>query len=516
MKQADDFAVAMAEKIEFRKPSDLKRYAKNARKHSAAQVQKLAGMISRYGFNVPILIDEKTGEIIAGHGRLDAAELLQLESVPVVVLSHLSDTERRAFIIADNKIAGESEWDEAMLAEELAGLAADGFDDLAATGFSDLELGALVGDELIQVGGYWRSAPGQNEQPGETTAAATDPVDIAERSDDTPAAELPAMITSRPGDLWQLGEHRILCGDSRNVEHVARLMAGRVADLLVADPPYGMGKQSDGVANDNIYRENLDRFQMEWWTAWRSHLIANASAYVWGNAEDLWRLWFTGGLRQSEKFIECRNEIVWNKGSAPGMRSEAIHGYQTGSERCLFFMMGEQLLGNVNACDYWEGWEPIRSYLAGEVEKMKWTPRDAQAITGVQMFSHWFSKSQWCVMPENHYRKFQAAANGEAFTKPFEEIRAQYTEARKGYRAHLDAYRSYFDNTHDSMIDVWQFPRVVGEDRQGHATPKPIALMERQIFSSSAPGALIVEPLAGGAQCRPAAGERLNDQSARC
>lgn len=483
--------VKLSENIVMWDPAKLRPYARNSRKHSPEQIRKIAASILRFGFIRPVVVNEATGEIIAGHGSTEAALSLKLPKVPVIVVGHLTDEERRAFVIADNKLAEESEWDETMLAEELAALAEAGFDDLKLTGFDDEELADLVGDELVQVAGHWRKiATGH----GQTSTAENE-----DDEDEFPIPELPAVAITRTGDLWRLGEHRILCGDSRNAADVARLMDGKIAQLLLADPPYGMGKQSVGVANDNIYNENLDVFQMEWWRVWRPHLLENASAYVWGNAEDLWRLWYCGGLRDAEKFIQVRNEIVWDKGSAPGMKSADIHGYQTGSERCLFLMMGEQLLGNVNACDYFEGWEPVRGYLAAEVEKMKWKPAEVNAITGVQMFSHWFSKSQWCIIPRNHYESLAAAANGLAFTKPFDALRQEYENCRKNYREHLDKYRSYFDNTHAAMIDVWKFPRVVAEDRHGHATPKPkpIGMIGRQIFSSSASGFLVVEPFAG-------------------
>jgi hypothetical protein len=126
------------------------------------------------------------------------------------------------------------------------------------------------------------------------------------------AEELREQWGVETGQFWQLGEHRLLCGDSTNADDVARLMIREQVALLHADPPYGMGKESEGVQNDNLYEDKLDAFQMTWWRVFRTHMTDNASAYIWGNAKDLWRLWYRGGLADSER-MTLRNEITWDK-----------------------------------------------------------------------------------------------------------------------------------------------------------------------------------------------------------
>jgi DNA modification methylase len=292
-----------------------------------------------------------------------------------------------------------------------------------------------------------------------------------------------------------------MCGDSTNPEDVARLMGEtKDAPTLHADPPYGMGKQADGVLNDNLYAAKLDAFQMGWWGAWRPFLAVNGSAYVWGNAEDLWRLWH-GSLAASER-MTIRNEIVWNKGAGMGMNSDHHRQFATVTERCLFFMLGEQGFGNVNKDDYWEGFEPIRGYLEAQAKEMGWGPTQVNKICAVGMFSHWFSKSQWTMIPEKHYATLQAAAEGRAFLKPYAELRHLY-DGKTAAGEHLTAKRAFygtrafFDNVHDNMSDVWTFPRVTGEDRHGHATPKPVDLVARAIKSSTPDGGAVLEPFCG-------------------
>jgi DNA modification methylase len=262
-------------------------------------------------------------------------------------------------------------------------------------------------------------------------------------------------------------------------------MAGEKAQLVHADPPYGMGKEKDGVENDNLYAEKLDAFQMAWWRAFRPHVEDNGSAYIWGNAEDLWRLWYRGGLKDSER-LTFRNEIAWNKyvGNVKPTVIEMMRSYCNYSERCLFFMLGEQGFNN-NADNYWEGWEPIRAYFETEMNKCGGSKKWGEAL-GNQMGSHYFTRSQWIFPTEEAYKKLQSFAKGDAFKRDYDELKREFY-----------ATRAYFDNTHDNMTDVWEFHRVTGEDRHGHATPKPVTMICRAIKSSSAQGEVVVEPFLG-------------------
>jgi DNA modification methylase len=345
--------------------------------------------------------------------------------------------------------------------------------DLLETGFDQDEL-----DDLLNIEG--------------AGGGLTDPDDIP---------DLEEVAITQGGDVYILGDHRLMCGDSTDAEQVAELMDGQVAQLLHADPPYGMGKENDGVANDNLYEEKLDGFQMQWWLTFRQYIEDNASAYIWGTAADLWRLWYKGGLDDSER-LTMRNEIAWKKESCIGQKSNTHRQYPTTTERCIFFMLGSQNFGNINTEDFWEGFEPIRAYLEGEALKMEWTPKDIREMCGVGMYSHWFTKAQWTFIPEGHYRTLQEAAQGNAFTKEWRELKSGKDESKSGgehldKKHSFDAMRAYFDNTHDIMSDVWEYNKVIGEERHGHATPKPSEMMERVMKSSLEPGQLCIEPFGG-------------------
>ena len=292
-------------------------------------------------------------------------------------------------------------------------------------------------------------------------------------------------------------KHLLIIGDCTDAAVVARVMGGEKAALVHADPPYGMGKENEGIANDNLYREKLDAFQMAWWKACRPFIEDNGSAYIWGNAEDLWRLWYRGGLKDSER-LTIRNEITWDKREdnptmlVSGVPLESRRMYHP-TERCLFFMLGEQGFNN-NADNYWDGWEGIRSALAADCEKMGWGPKDIERICGVGMYGHWFTKSQWAFIPEQHYKKLQAAAREhDAFKREHDDLKREHDDLKREFYA----TRAYFDNTHDNMTDVWEFRRVTGEDRRGHATPKPVEMMERAIKSSTPEWAIVYVPFNG-------------------
>jgi ParB-like chromosome segregation protein Spo0J len=198
-------------KLEQVPTSDLIPYARNARTHSDAQVAQIAGSIQEFGFCNPVLIDKANG-IIAGHGRVRAADLLKLQTVPCIRLDHLTDAQKRAYILADNRIALSSGWDEAMLANELQDLHADEID-LGLTGFDAGELEKSLGLDTLG-----------DEQNGEVV------------EDEIP--EPPVDPITKPGDLWLLGQHRLLCGDSTKAEDVARLVDGNSAECLFYDPPW--------------------------------------------------------------------------------------------------------------------------------------------------------------------------------------------------------------------------------------------------------------------------------------
>jgi hypothetical protein len=220
-----------ADKVERRAVADLIPYARNARTHSDEQVGQIAASIKEWGWTVPILVDEDGG-IIAGHGRILAAQRLGIEDVPCMVAAGWSEAQKRAYVIADNKLALNAGWDDGMLGDELQSLQELGFE-IGLTGFSDAEFEALVQDEI--------------EPDGLT--------------DDDSVPDTGPEPVSEHGMVWQLGDHRVMCGDSLDVEAVSKLCAGEV-DAVWTDPPYNVNYESKAgkIKNDHMKDEAFREF----------------------------------------------------------------------------------------------------------------------------------------------------------------------------------------------------------------------------------------------------------------
>lgn len=301
-------------KLEQRAISSLIPFARNSRTHSEAQVAQIAASIKEFGWTNPLLIDEDGG-IIAGHGRLLAARQLGRSEVPCIVLDGLTDAQKRALIIADNKLALNAGWDAELLSSELKGLGEDGFD-LSLLGFSEDELAGLLVDK---------------------TEGLTDPDEVPE----TPADPITVL-----GDVWLLGKHRIVCGDSTDADTVAKCLNGMVPHLMVTDPPYGVeydpawrddraGKKGEtGTATGTVLNDN----QADWREAWA--LFPGDVAYV-GHAD-------LHAREVVESLEACgfamRAQIIWGKSQLAMGRGH----YHFQHEPCWYAV-------RKNATGHWNG-----------------------------------------------------------------------------------------------------------------------------------------------------------------
>jgi DNA modification methylase len=286
-------------------------------------------------------------------------------------------------------------------------------------------------------------------------------------------------------------------------------MNGEKADMAHNDPPYGMKKEADGVLNDNLNYDKLLEFNKQWIPHTFDALKDNGSWYCWGIDEPLMDIYaFILKPMIKENKITFRNLITWFKnpsGCGDGQNNPLARSYGVITEKCLFVMCGVQGFNN-NSDNYFEKWEPIRTYLEGEAKKVGLNNKKLKEICGVGMYGHWFTKSQWCLIPEEHYLKLQNYYKKEygAFKKEYDELKKEYDELKKEYYK----TRAYFDNTHEKMTEVWQFDRTTGEEREsagGHATPKPIQLCERAIKSSCPDNGLVLDVFLGSGSTMVAA-----------
>ncbi|MDP5308451.1 site-specific DNA-methyltransferase [Paracoccus spongiarum] len=270
--------------IEFWPIERLRPYARNAKMHGPDQVARIAASMARFGWTVPCMVGDD-GELIAGHGRVLAATELGLAEVPVIRLGHLDEAERRAYRIADNKLTELGDWDETLLRDEVAGLLADDFD-LSLLGFAEDELEALLQDPDLDEGG---AAEGEDEVP-----------------------ETPADPVSVPGDLWRLGPHRLICGDSTSADVVAKLLGDVRPLLMVTDPPYGVEydpswRNATGASATKRTGKVLNDDRADWREAWA--LFPGDVAYVWHGA--LHATTVADSLIAAG--FDIRSQIIWAK-----------------------------------------------------------------------------------------------------------------------------------------------------------------------------------------------------------
>ena len=450
-------------KIQKVKLSEIKRNPDNPRLIKDNKYKKLVTSIIEFPEMLEIrpIVVNKDMIVLGGNMRLKACEEAGLKEVPVIQADTLTAEQQREFIVKDNVGFGEWDWD--MIANEWD---AEQLDDWGL----DLPIDFNVVEEEAEEDDY------------------TEPDDL--------------KVDVVLGDLIEIGEHRLLCGDSTDSNQVAKLMNGEKADVAHNDPPYGMKKENDGVLNDNLNYSDLLNFNKEWIPLQWTHLKDNGSWYCWGIDEPLMDIYFDI-LKPfiKEQKATFRNLITWDKGHGQSQNSELTRSFATADEKCLFVMLGVQGFNN-NKDNYFEGFESIRNYLVTQKNKLGWSTDKIIQITGKTSASHYFTKSQWHFPTKEHYNAIRIAADGDAFYKEYDALKKEYDALKKEYYS----TRAYFNNTHDNMNNVWHFDRHVRQGNEGgHATPKPIPLCERVIKSSCPEGGLVIDSFLGSGSTMVAA-----------
>lgn len=290
-----------ADKVERRSVSALVPYARNARTHSEEQVAQIAASIREWGWTVPVLVDEDGG-LIAGHGRVLAARKLGIADIPVMVAAGWTEAQKRAYVLADNKLALNAGWDAELLRVELTDLQAFDFD-LGLTGFSDDELAALTADK---------------------TDGLTDP---------DAAPNPPEIPVSCPGDVWLLGQHRLMCGDSTSVDDMGKLTAGQMVDMWLTDPPYNVAyeggtKDKLTIQNDNMGNDEFRQFLRDAYVTASTVMKPGAVFYIWHADSEGYN--FRGAaIDAGWKIRQC---LIWQKSSLALGRQD----YHWQHEPCLY------------------------------------------------------------------------------------------------------------------------------------------------------------------------------------
>ncbi len=344
---------------------DLTPWARNARTHSKKQIRQIADSIETFGFTNPVLIDERH-TILAGHGRVEAAKLLGMREVPCLRLDHMTEKEKRAYVLADNKLALNAGWDEDLLAAELGALMSDDLDfDIGLTGFSIPEIDSLM--ETV--------AP---EEPG-------DP------EDDVLPAEAPTRV--RSGDIWQLGRHRLVCGDALDREVVGALMAGETARMVFSDPPYNVPIDghvgNSGKIQHREFAMASGEMSSHEFTAFLTTAFQNLSDQsVDGSIHFICMDWrHMAEILQAGQgvYAEMKNLIVWAKdnggmGTFYRSRHELIFAFKKGTAAHInTFELGQHGRYRTNVWQY----RGVNTMRAGRMEELALHP----TVKPVQMIA---------------------------------------------------------------------------------------------------------------------------------
>lgn len=410
--------------FEYRNVDDLIPYARNARTHNAEQIQQIAGSIKEFGFLNPIIISEDGG-VLAGHGRILAAQKLGLKRVPCIIESHLSDTQRRAYILADNRLALSAGWDMEMLKVELNELKDMDFD-MDLMGFSANELDTYMADEPI------KDIDGEGEEIE---------VDVDEDSESV----------TQPGDLWILGDHRLICGDCTNPDVVARVMGEAKPNLMVTDPPYGVNYDpktqlrghSKGMAGKVYNDERAD------WTEAYSLFTGNI-AYIW-HANS-----FSDVVMKNIKDcgFKINSVIIWNKNNF----AMGLSDYHWKHEPCLYATRGNHnWKGGRDKTTVWD----IPSILFAKKEEGEWghgtqkpiecmkRPIENNSDKGEYVYDPFLGSGTTLIAAEKTGRK----CIGCEISPHYCDAIIRRWESETGGRAVLDGDGAYFDDLAHAVED---------------------------------------------------------------
>jgi len=283
---------------------ELLPYARNSRTHSAEQVAQIAASIKEFGFTNPVLVDADNS-IIAGHGRVMAARRLSLKAVPCIRLTHLTEAQKRAYVIADNKLALNAGWDDEMLALEIKDLQEEDFD-ISLLGFEDAELEKIMAAVAEEVQGL---------------------------TDEDAVPETPEEPVTKPGDIYQLGKHRLMCGDATRIDELERLCNGQMVDMWLTDPPYNVayeGKTKDAltIRNDKMENDQFRQFLRDSYVAADAVMKPGAVFYIWHADSEGYN--FRGAAYDANwKIRQC---LIWKKSTMVMGRQD----YHWKHEPCLY------------------------------------------------------------------------------------------------------------------------------------------------------------------------------------
>lgn len=432
-------------------------YSRNAKKHDETQIANVAESIKQFGFVQPVVVD-KNGVIVIGHYRTLAAKKLGMKTVPCVMVDELTDEQVRALRIIDNK-TNESPWDMELLAEELPDIDLSGVDFDFDFGIDDEEEKTEIVEDVP------KTEVVQNEEP-----------DISEN----------AETIVKFGDIWQLGRHRLMCGDSTSQEMFSALMDGNTARLCVTSPPYGVGMEYEekGIESwrktiSGVVETITKHCRIICWNI--CDLFATESQFIEPTS-----MYSTEYMKQNG--FDIMYSRIWKK---QGANFNGVNPYHLVSMKPV--QEYEWILG-YGKKDYEKDYEPIQKYMKAEFDKAGISKETLAEITGVKyMYGHWFTPHQWAMIDEANYNKIQKYCEKEkinAFREKYSVIRRRYDNLNIYQKTLTDEERSTW-----GQWAIWEIPTV--HTRDGHPAAFPVELPARLIKMHTREGDNVIEPFCG-------------------
>ena len=414
-------------KVEYVKTAGIRPYPGNQRSHSPAQIDEIARSIEAVDWTKPIIVDDK-GEILAGHGAWMAAQQLGMDTVPTITRYGLTAGQKKAYRIADNKLAEKSTWDDKLLAKELAELRRMGFD-MSLTGFDPTEVEFMLQPPPID--------PGEPPQP-----------------------EIQKRVISRLGDRWDMGDHRILCGDSTKPESYKTLMGGRQAQVVYTDPPYGISYKAPSGKFETLQGDDLRR----------------------GQLADLLNGAFSAALSHT------REDAGWCVWHASGTREDFAHAMRANGLMELCLIIWEKPGATLGWGDYRQAHEPM-FYAARQGTK----PAFYGDRTGTTL---------WRLESRKGGKDPTSIGNGLIITGPDGQEVYLAPAAPKGKKVrhlHLTPGTPLLVQPRSDVDNVWAVSRDIGHGKDSaiHPTQKPVELARRACRNSAREGEIILDMFAG-------------------
>ena len=484
--------------VETVKINDLISPNYNPRHITPEAMESLKQSINEFGYIDPIIVNRVNNHIVGGNQRYECLKALGYNEIDVIFIEEHDLNREKAINIRLNNSSGD--WDVGKLDSIFQELEVTGFD-LTLTGFATENLQPFETETGTEIPVSETIAPDLNTglkplpsagQP-ETTPEYTEP-EHEIKEDDYKQDDIKVHVAK--GDLYQLGNHYLFCGDATSENDLEILLNAEreraVIDLVFTDPPYGMKKEKDGVMNDNLNYNDLLEFNKKWIPLTFKALKSNGSWYCWGIDQPLMDIYaFILKPMISNKEIAFRNLIIWDKGNGQGQMSPEFRMYPIADEKCLFVMVGSESCQGftVNQDDYSDNMDTVRVYLEKEINKLHNIGLNDKTIANAlgykdgRTVNHWYSKSQFALPTRENYEALRKYGQ-KILKQDYDFLKQDYDELKQDFYSN----RSYFNNTHDNMNNVWHFNRTSNTERAeagGHATPKPIAICTRAILSSS-------------------------------